>query len=105
MGLSRPARIKILLVIDTAFFFVELIVGMTSSTEILVLRADSLQDMPSDRWPLSLIVSTCSSKFSRKIHTLPNLLLQRCFIPRCCPLRHKGNFFPFLTLITVDPCS
>jgi hypothetical protein len=27
MGLSRAARIKTLLVIDTAFFFVELIVG------------------------------------------------------------------------------
>lgn len=36
MGLSRPARIKILLAIDTAFFFVELIVGMFAPTRKLL---------------------------------------------------------------------
>ncbi|KAG8678768.1 zinc ion transporter Zhf1, partial [Ceratobasidium sp. 395] len=57
MGLSRPARIKILLAIDSAFFFVELIVGYAVGS--LALVADSFH-MLND--VLSLVVALYAIK-------------------------------------------
>ncbi|KAH7344959.1 cation efflux protein [Rhizoctonia solani] len=59
MGLSRTARIKILLAIDTAFFFVELIVGYAVGS--LALVADSFH-MLND--VLSLVVALYAIKLS-----------------------------------------
>ncbi|CAE6426766.1 unnamed protein product [Rhizoctonia solani] len=59
MGLSRAARIKTLLVIDTAFFFVELIVGYAVGS--LALVADSFH-MLND--VLSLVVALYAIKLS-----------------------------------------
>ncbi|CAE6423044.1 unnamed protein product [Rhizoctonia solani] len=64
MGLSRAARIKTLLVIDTAFFFVELIVGYAVGS--LALVADSFH-MLND--VLSLLSSSgASAKYSYGWH-------------------------------------
>ncbi|KAG9121162.1 hypothetical protein FRC07_002999, partial [Ceratobasidium sp. 392] len=59
MGLSRPAKIKILLAIDSAFFFVELIVGYAVGS--LALVADSFH-MLND--VLSLVVALYAIKLS-----------------------------------------
>ncbi|EUC66774.1 zinc/cadmium resistance protein [Rhizoctonia solani AG-3 Rhs1AP] len=59
MGLSRESRIKTLLVIDTAFFFVELIVGYAVGS--LALVADSFH-MLND--VLSLVVALYAIKLS-----------------------------------------
>ncbi|KAG9099484.1 hypothetical protein FS749_001165 [Ceratobasidium sp. UAMH 11750] len=59
MGLSRPARIKILLAIDSAFFFVELVVGYAVGS--LALVADSFH-MLND--VLSLVVALYAIKLS-----------------------------------------
>ena len=73
MGLSRSARIIILLVIDVLFFFVELIVG---SYPLIMLshKPNALQGMPLDLLLLSQIASICSSMSSSTITLSRNLL-------------------------------
>ncbi|CAE6425309.1 unnamed protein product [Rhizoctonia solani] len=65
MGLSRAARIKTLLVIDTAFFFIELIVGYAVGS--LALVADSFH-MLNDVLSLVLSSSGASAKYSYGWH-------------------------------------
>ncbi|CAE6435125.1 unnamed protein product [Rhizoctonia solani] len=91
MGLSRAARIKILLAIDTAFFFVELIVGYAVGS--LALVADSFH-MLND--VLSLIVALYAIKATISKWRICQVLvrLASCRDPGCshqrrlsaCPL-------------------